>query len=162
MKIHFLRHGIAEEPTFSMTDAERRLTKEGVLKMEREARGMARLGLKWDCIYSSPYPRALETAQIVQKTLGLPILEVAEGLACGYFGLGALQELTKRHASRAELLFVGHEPHLSLLVEQLSGANIEMKKGSLACVETNTPEPDAGILRFLLTPSQLVCLGENT
>ncbi len=143
-----------------MPDAERRLTKEGVLKMEREAHGMARLGLKWDCLYSSPYPRALETAKIVQKTLDLPMVEVVESLACGYFGLGALQELTARHNSRAELLFVGHEPHLSMLVERLTGANVEMKKGALACIETHSPEPDAGILRFLLAPNQLVSLGD--
>ena len=161
MKLSFLRHGIAEDPTFGMTDAQRRLTPEGIHKMEQEAQGMARLGLKWDCLYSSPYPRALETAHIVQKTLHLPQVEVISGMAVGGFGLNLLQELTQKHNNRTELLFVGHEPNLSYLVEQLCGAVIEMKKGSLACIETYRPEPSQGVLRFLLTPSQLVALAES-
>jgi phosphohistidine phosphatase SixA len=53
------------------------------------------------------------------------------------------------------VLLVGHEPHLSallsLLVNGKTYSHIEIKKGSLALVETPAPiEKGKGVLRWLL------------
>ncbi len=161
MFLYLLRHGIAEEGAWGQPDASRRLTPEGIEKMHREARGMARLGLKFTSVYSSPTKRTLETAEIVCKTLQLENIHVEANMVSGAFRLGILQELTTNAPSQAHLLFVGHEPDMSHLVYQLSGAHIAMKKGGFACIETAQAEPQEGILRWLFSPSHLALLGDT-
>lgn len=160
MHIYLLRHGIAEEPALGQPDSTRRLTPEGVAKMQREARGMARLGLKWDAVFTSPYDRALETAQIVAKILHTPPLKIESGIISGAFRLGVLQGLCEPFGQEAHLLFVGHEPDMSLLTYHLTGAQIAMKKGGMAHIEAIRPEPAQGTLRWLFAPSHLALLGD--
>lgn len=159
LELYFLRHGKAEDGV-GTADRERRLTEEGVHEMQEEARGIAHLGLKFEVIFSSPYPRALETARIVAKELdrSAETMHVVPQLASGRFGLGALQELLASKPPKSAL-FVGHNPDLSLVIQSLCGGVVEMKKGGLACVETEQVEPDQGVLLFLLTPGQLRRLG---
>jgi phosphohistidine phosphatase len=161
MYLYLLRHGIAEEGAWGQPDAERRLTPEGIEKMHREARGMARLGLKFTHVYSSPTKRTLETAEIVCQTLKLEPIHVEASMVSGVFRLGVLQELTANTSPQAHLLFVGHEPDMSHLTYQLSGAQIAMKKGGLACIEVVRPEPHEGVLRWLFSPSHLALLGDT-
>ena len=65
MDLYALRHAIAvdrESPDYVHNDSKRPLTRKGRRRMRREAQGMARLGLKFDLILSSPYVRARETS----------------------------------------------------------------------------------------------------
>lgn len=145
-----------------MTDRERCLTPEGIREMQEEARGIAHLGLKFDHILSSPYPRALETAQIVAAALGHSeaAVQAEDCLASGRFESSALKALLSTKP-RQSLLFVGHSPDLSLVIESLCGGQAEMKKGSLACVESDGAEPGGGILTCLYPPSTLRRLGRS-
>ncbi len=141
-------------------DSARRLIPEGIEKMRLEAKGLARLGLRWDAVFSSPYHRALETAQIVAETLRTPEIQIETGIISGAFRLSVLQDLVTPYPREAHLLFVGHEPDMSHLTYELTGAQIAMKKGGLAHIEATHPEPSQGILRWLLAPSHLARLGE--
>ena len=68
MELYFLRHGIAADAGPAGTgDAGRPLTKEGVTKMEAEARGLRRLKVKSDTLLYSPLVRARQTAEIVAR-----------------------------------------------------------------------------------------------
>jgi phosphohistidine phosphatase len=126
--------------------------------MCREAVGMKHLHLRLDAVYTSPYPRAAETAEIVCDTLGLETLHTDERLSAGNFRLGNLQLLLKSLSPNARILLVGHEPDLSALIQNLTGAVIDMKKGGLALVETIRPEPGYGVLLWLLTPRHLTAM----
>ena len=153
MHLYFLRHGVAEDAAPGQSDASRKLTESGRVKMRKEAEFLARLDLKLDAVYSSPYPRASETAGIVQEIAQFPDVLEDKRLASGVFGLGELQAIAAGKPFESRLLFVGHEPDLSGLIQILCGATIDMKKGALACLEVSRLESHGGVLRWLLPPA---------
>jgi phosphohistidine phosphatase len=164
MKLYFLRHGRAEERSERQTDYERRLTTEGIAEMNRVAEGLALIIEELDLIYSSPLPRALETATIAAEALHVPPdrLVVTDKLASGVPGLKELQSLLEHAPASHRVMLVGHEPDFSSLVMRLTGATIEMKKAGIAFVEVNNLEPNSGILRWLIAPRQLQLLSRHS
>lgn len=160
LHLYFLRHGTAEERRPGLLDADRHLTPAGQDEMRAAAAGLAALDLNLDALFTSPLPRALETAQIVAAGIGLPPenVRVEARLEAGAFRLGGLQSLLETQPRSAHIMLVGHEPDFSMVVGQLiGGAAIDLKKGGLARVETTRIEPGSGVLRWLLTPQHL-CL----
>ncbi len=155
MRLYFLRHGIAEDAAPGQTDASRKLTDTGRAKMRQEAEYLHGLNLELDAVFSSPYPRAFETAQIVQQVCGFPEVIEDRRLASGAFGLGVVQAILAENPALSNVLFVGHEPDLSGVVEHLCGAVVDMKKGSLAYLQTHAPEPDQAVLCWLLAPAAM-------
>jgi phosphohistidine phosphatase len=156
--LFFLRHGKAEDLYAGISDADRRLTPEGIAEMRQEAIAFAALNPRIDLIYTSPYPRALETARIVAEALLLPPeqFHIVPEMSAGGFRMGVLQTLTKRLSVNARVLCVGHEPDLSTVAGQLvGGAQIDLKKGGLIYIETIRPQPHDGVLRWLLSPRHL-------
>ena len=74
MEIYFLRHGETQwnlERRIQGSTAWTDLTDNGVRLAEATLRGMQAQGLKFDCLFSSPYLRALHTANIIGDGLGL-------------------------------------------------------------------------------------------
>lgn len=63
MDLYLMRHGIAEEWDPARPDAQRALTEEGVAKLERAVLGMRALGIQFDRVLTSPWRRAVETAE---------------------------------------------------------------------------------------------------
>src|ERR1041384_3173041 len=64
MNLYLVRHAIAVDegsPDYEQ-ESERPLTDKGRKKMRQMARGLRNLGVEFDCILSSPYARARETA----------------------------------------------------------------------------------------------------
>lgn len=120
-----LRHGIAEDPTPEKNDLERELTAKGRRRMDAIAAGLARLFPEAKAIYSSPAVRALQTAKPVAKEYGLKI-EKSDALAPGQSPRKLVDEVRADFA-----IFVGHEPTLSALMQDLTDtrSNIELKKG---------------------------------
>src|SRR5438445_38119 len=71
MQLYIVRHGIAidrEDPKCP-PDPERYLTEEGVEKTAQVANGVAALGIAGDLFLTSPYARALQTAEIFANAL---------------------------------------------------------------------------------------------
>ena len=158
MHIYFLRHGIAEEYAAG-GDTARRLTKEGVGRMQAEARAMGQLGITIDLLLTSPLLRARQTADIVAEVLGCPAL-IEPTLASG-MQPAALHTVLERHAAQ-RVMIVGHEPDLSIAISSMiGGGQISMKKGALALVELPLDETLDGMLLWLATPKLLRTLGER-
>ncbi len=163
MNLYLVRHAIAEESAASGRDADRRLTREGREKMKRGAEGLKALGLRFDLILTSPYPRASETAEIVAAALGGTEIRVLPELAAGA-DIATLLAALRPYRQVAELALVGHQPDLGLLGSQvMTGAPslcpLAFKKGAVACLEIQTPERSLrGDLVWLLTPKQLRAL----
>lgn len=140
-----LRHGDAE-PHGTRTDFERRLTDRGERQSRAAGRAFARLGVRFEHVFSSPRVRALETARLVCAELDLePIIH--EPLSGGFDERHA-DELLAATGAGSALLVVGHEPDLSGLVAALTSARIEMKKGGIAAVR-------GGQLVELLRPREI-------
>ena len=70
MNLYILRHGIAADRSSKYPDDNLRpLTRKGIDRMRREAKGMSAIGIAPDVIISSPLVRAIQTAEIVQQWL---------------------------------------------------------------------------------------------
>lgn len=161
MDLFLLRHGIAEERSGAKSDDDRRLTAEGVDKMNRIVRALKQLEIEFDAILSSPLPRALETARIVASALGAgggP--EIEKCLMPG----GDLQQLfehiRKRFKECRRILLVGHEPDLGQMAAKLisvdGSAAVRFKKGGVCKLRMESASSNRAILEWLLTPTQLL------
>src|SRR5215471_14121561 len=69
MQIYILRHGIAEDPKRGHPDSDRALTDEGREKLRRVLKRARAAGVTPAAILSSPYRRAVETAEVAAKEL---------------------------------------------------------------------------------------------
>lgn len=153
MHLYFLRHGKAEEHTTAKADSSRHLIERGLTDAGLMAGLLKRATIAFDAIYTSPYPRASETARVVAHSLEAEgIYSERMELEAGRFGIDSLQTLTRKHKANAHLLFVGHEPDLSQTIQLLCGAECEMKTAGLAYISLDRVEPQRGILHWLLTP----------
>jgi phosphohistidine phosphatase len=164
MKAGFFRHGPAvPRGTPGMADDDRPLTPEGRKKTTQAARGVRRLDLGFDAIYTSRLPRAVQTAEILAKILRLPKPKVLDALLPG----AAAQAVVKavRALRKDAPLLVGHEPSLSSAVCRAVGAGTEdllqLKKAGLAVVDMDPGASSRGTLRMLLAPSVLRRLGRR-
>lgn len=164
MELLVVRHGVAEEKeTFDATgqdDSLRPLTKAGVRKMERVAKGLRTLVPSLDLVATSPFKRAQQTARIVADAYGDVELERLEALTPDGKPEAFLAWLRER-SSDDRVAAVGHEPHLgSLVTWMLAGEAVEgriaFRKGG-ACLLQFDDRPEAGkaTLIWSLPPSVL-------
>ena len=137
--IWLLRHGAAEDA--ASDDASRRLTAEGERQARAAGAALAALGIDLDACLSSPKVRALDTARIACKPLGIEP-ELNDALRGGDFDPGAVA------AGRGDVLLVGHEPDFSRAIQLATGCRVDLKKGGLAAVDEST-------LFVLLRPEHL-------
>jgi phosphohistidine phosphatase len=150
--LYFLRHGDAEQPRGD-DDEGRRLTERGRAQLRFAAAVWRRLNLRPDAVVCSPLARARETAEIFCDALGAPPPTPNDDLRPGarwpQFG-----RALARHPDARRLAFVGHEPDLSAVIAELSGAaSVRMRKGGLACLEFHgVPEEGSGEIAWLIDP----------
>ena len=157
MRLYLLRHGNAEELRAGRSDRDRRLTPEGITEVEAEAEALRRLRLGLDLILSSPYPRALQTAEIVARALGLTERLRSDARLASGCRFGTVQEILAEHSDVRRLMLVGHNPDLSLAAGRLvGGVGLELKKGGLIRIDLDPDEPGQGVLRWLVTPAILI------
>src|SRR5512132_2307889 len=69
-ELYLVRHGVAEERGDAWPDDSKRpLTDDGMARMRKAARGLARLGVGLDLVLTSPLVRARQTAEILAGAL---------------------------------------------------------------------------------------------
>jgi phosphohistidine phosphatase len=160
MEIYFLRHGIAEDQSPNGGDAARRLTEEGRKKLRGVLERAHSAGVNPSLILSSPYKRAVETAEIAAHGLGYEGKIVR--VDCLMPGASPPELWAEIRARRDEpaILLAGHEPLFSATVAYLLGSPrsmVEFRKGALARIDAASfgPEP-RGVLQWMLT-AKLSC-----
>ena len=163
-ELYFVRHGLAEERGDAWPDdAKRPLTDEGMSRMRKAARGLARLGVAIDVVLSSPLVRARQTAEIVAAGLDpRPSLVNVDSLAPDGNFTAVVTDLEK-HARKMRIALVGHEPTLGEMAAKLIGSRhpIEFKKGAVCRIDLkdlSTVGAGAANLRWMLTPKILRAL----
>ncbi len=157
MRLYFVRHGIAEDLVTS--DFARALTPRGKRRVADSARVMRRLRIRPARIYSSPRLRSRQTAEIIADALGMQV-ELAEEVNFG-FDLADARSLCDGLKADDEVMFVGHNPDMSLLVGQLTGCDVSMKKGGLARIDTYGVRLEQGELVWLIAPKVFDALQAN-
>lgn len=163
MKAVFFRHGPAvPHGTPGVAEDDRPLTAEGKKKTADAAKGLRELDLELTSVYTSPLPRALQTAEILSDILQLSRPRLLETLRPETPARRLFADLRTLRGETPVL--VGHEPMLSAAVAFAIGgrASIEMKKAGMAFVDfTVGASRVAGILKLVVSPGVLRKLGRD-
>jgi phosphohistidine phosphatase len=126
--------------------------------VRKAAAGLVRLVPELELIATSPWTRAAQTAEIVNKEYGVDVEEV-EALTSEHRPEDLLPWLQEQ-GGREAIALVGHEPHLGLLVGYLltgrSVSFVDLKKGGACFIEIDDPsKPRDGRLEWLLSDREL-------
>jgi phosphohistidine phosphatase len=155
-QLWLLRHAEAE-PHGTRSDTERRLTARGEGQARAAGIALARLGRAFDTVLFSPKVRARQTAELAAEHWSgqqREVLAVHPPLAGDFDARQALAEMAGLPAD-GRLLLVGHEPDLSGVIGDLTGARLNLKKGGLAVVRL---EGAGGELVVLMGPRELALI----
>jgi phosphohistidine phosphatase len=155
MHLFVIRHAIAEDAEPGQDDASRELTEDGTKKMKKAVRGMRELGVTFQRVLTSPWTRAVQTAELLRPLCDEPPIPTALLTA------PPRAELLAQIAELAEdTAVVGHEPWLSELIAWLAfgdtrhGDALELKKGSVTWLE-GSAIPGGMSVRAILPPTFL-------
>jgi len=157
--LYLIRHAIAYErgPKWP-DDTKRPLTRAGIAKMRRAAKGIVAAGVKVDLVLSSPLVRARQTAEIVAAAFKRPPKVVEAKELAPDQSAEAVVKLLASHRQSRQLALVGHEPDLGQLAAWLVGASrpLVFKKGGVARIDVHDRSVrGGGQLVWLATPSLL-------
>jgi phosphohistidine phosphatase len=157
MQIYLLRHGIAEDSRAGLRDFDRALTSEGSQKLRRVLERARAAGAAPGAILTSPFRRAVQTAQlaaeilrysgkIVQTRALTPDAPPAEAW-------GEIRE----YAEEPAVLLASHEPLMSSLAAFLLDSPtlvVDMKKAALVRIDSErSGSSPSGVLKWMLTPA---------
>ena len=165
MLLYLIRHGIAvdREAPNAPTDTERPLTPRGIKKTYAAALGLRALDVKPNAVLTSPWLRAVQTAEIFCEALRYSSKKIihTDALKGTSAPVELLRELQPMKAK--VVLCFGHEPHLHLVISHVlhTGAQItELKKAGLALLDLERAVPAQGRLLALYPASALRQLGK--
>jgi phosphohistidine phosphatase len=161
MDLYIVRHGIAidrEDPKCP-PDPERYLTEEGMNKTRQVAKGIAALGITPDLLISSPYTRAMQTAEIFATALDYSKQKIrrTDLLLPGAESSALFRELAKDKQSSTVFLF-GHAPHLDELIAAAFASKhpiTSLKKAGVAALKLKRISPPSTEFLWLATPRLL-------
>lgn len=158
MDIYLLRHGIAENGASYAEDSQRPLTEEGRKKVRKAALALRKSDLALDVVYTSPYRRAVETAETVCETLGYSGQPVVTDALVPGSEYRHFAKLIKDQDPTAACLFVGHMPNLSRVLAGLLRADFDtdLRKGGMAYLHVDSN--GRATLGWVLTNRQLRAL----
>lgn len=149
MKLYFMRHGKAADASLYADDFDRPLTDKGAKRVRRMSQWLARMGVNPTAIYASPRVRAQQTAIILAEALGKSVITREE--VNFDFSLAHVQAMVQGFSLDAELVFVGHNPSMSEVVKQVTGACVNMEVGSVVCAQVMPHAVQNGELAWYLT-----------
>jgi phosphohistidine phosphatase len=161
MQLYVVRHGIAidRENPKCPPDPERYLTEEGVEKTKQVAEGVAALGATADLMLSSPYVRAMQTAEIFAGALEYAKQKIrrTDLLLPGGEPSMLFRELAKDKQSSSIFLF-GHAPQLDDMIATALGSKhhvTSLKKAGVALIELKRVSPPSAQIVWLAPPKLL-------
>jgi phosphohistidine phosphatase len=154
MNLYLMRHADAGLPRSNPTlDAKRGLVKDGKDQCILMAALLSAFKVQVDVILSSPLKRAMQTAQLVGTELGYDgkvEITAALNMDASYVDF---QKLLAKYSEFEGVLAVGHNPtlfqFLGRLVTGNGGANLRVRKGSIARVDLDRHPPQ---LQWLIDP----------
>jgi len=168
-ELYFIRHGLAGEYGTYKSDSdpggngesERPLTPEGIRKTQQVAKRLFELGLQFEMLLSSPYARALQTAEILQSIgLSQQLETSANLLPEGDFEDWFSWFEGWQRVGQKGLAIVGHEPNLGQWAEFLIWGEIrnrmKLKKAGIIGINVPLDDPIGNSELFLLVPPKVL------
>lgn len=150
MELLIIRHAQAED--FAASDAARVLTEKGRAQSRRVGEFLKENDLVPDLVITSPYARALETAELFCAAAGIGAPLVEPWLACGMRPQTALNELAA-YTGFGRVAICGHNPDFSYLAEWLLGSQvgeIRVRKASVIHFSNVRPPAQGGYLQMMV------------
>ncbi len=163
MKLLFIRHARAEDPDVfaaaGLTDDQRPLTDDGRARMSKAVQGIRLLVPEITVVASSPYLRAVQTAEILTSVYPGHEVMPSDALTPGSTPQGLWAWLPTLQ-QESVITLVGHEPNLSRtiswLITKQAGACVKMKKGAACLLDFPFgQQPGSAQVQWLMTASQL-------
>ena len=156
MELYLFRHGIAEDAPPGASDSSRALTSQGRDRSAAVARMARKAGVTPSLIASSPYLRAMQTAEVAAKEfswkrdiLPLPSLVPHGTPEAVWTDLRGLRDETA-------IILAGHEPLMASLAAYLlnaPGLTIDMKKSAMLRIDlAGSGAVPRGVLRWMIVP----------
>jgi phosphohistidine phosphatase len=166
MLLYLVRHGVAmdrDDPESPSDDTQRPLTPKGMKKTREVAKGFLALDVKPDAVLTSPWLRAVQTAEIFCEVMDIPSKKMirSDALKGTSAPVDLFRELAKLKVE--EVVCFGHEPHLHQVIGQVvhtSARITELKKAGIACLELEQISPPQGQLIALYPPKSMRLLGK--
>jgi phosphohistidine phosphatase len=159
VRLYFFRHGPAmSRAEWDGPDDQRPLTTEGAELTRHVSKRLAGMDLRIDAILTSPYTRALQTAQLLDKALGATgSLKSEPRLEPDGFTRDSLDAMLTEHEGAAGVVLIGHEPSMTEVISDLiGGGELVLKKAGLARVDIAAASSGSpGALRWLFPPKML-------
>jgi phosphohistidine phosphatase len=156
MEVYLLRHGIADDRRPDAPDEKRALTAEGRKKLGLVLGRARAAGVAPSLILTSPYVRAVQTAEMAAQALGYRGAIMRTDALAPFSSPEAVWKELRDRAQETAVLVAGHEPLLSETAGYLlgaPGASIDLKKGALLRIDVEgAARQPRGILMWLLTP----------
>lgn len=161
MELILLRHGKAEKLDTGIDDFARELTSAGRREVKEAVAGLALYtGVFAQVqVWTSPLPRARQTARLVAEGLGHAALTERAEIAKG--DLEELAVLWEKMDEKNVVIVVGHEPYLSEWCTRLTGAIVPLKTAAAVGIEIKEPKILQGKLRWFAHPGILARLGKR-
>jgi phosphohistidine phosphatase len=158
-EIYIVRHDLAEERGEAWPDDTKRpLTEEGMQRMRKASRSLARLGVEIDVVLTSPLVRTRQTAEIFAAAFSPhPAVVNLDALGPDGGASAVIAELDK-YSKKRHIALVGHEPGVGELGARLLGTRqpMEFKKGAVCRIDFDAlPPKGPGALRWFATPKIL-------
>lgn len=159
LELYLIRHGIAADRGEEYPDDSKRpLTSRGIARLKKEAKALDDLAVAFDLIITSPLVRARQTADVLAESLkAKPQVTTSDSLAPAGTPAAVMQEIGK-HARKASIALVGHEPNLGELAARLIGARtpFAFKKGAICRIDFEVlPPKGLGQLQWFVPPRML-------
>jgi phosphohistidine phosphatase len=139
VKIYLVRHAEAVPAGPDRTDAHRHLSARGRSTCRAVGRLLRETGVTFDAVLTSPFPRAVQTAELLAEAVGyLGVIEAHASLTPGAQPEVIAAELLARDGAVAAF---GHEPSISALAAYLSGrpAFASFLPGQVCYLESRQP-----------------------
>ena len=153
MNLYLVRHGDAEKTQPGKRDEDRRLLQEGWESIKIAADQWIFFIKKLDIICTSPYSRAVETAEIIAQSFRYEKEILKDNtLAAGSFTKDLIDLINSLGGE--DIMIIGHQPDLSEHVSNLissKGALVDFKKGTLVKISFNgKASVSKGYLEYLI------------
>jgi phosphohistidine phosphatase len=159
-KIIFVRHGIAEDQAFEISDFERSLTHKGKTISKKMARQLMEKENTLGVIITSSAFRALETAYIFAGEFGIkPENAIVDSNLYNKMNISYLTELLSIRGTKSEIISLfGHNPAFTEIADSLCNTGCDfIPKSGIVCISFNIKEwrelrPNTGQLEYFMKP----------
>lgn len=164
-----IRHGKAEDreawANKKLPDGDRPLTSEGIEEFTQVSKALPALVSNIDRIYSSPFKRTMQTAEILQKFFPNTKISGQEVLLQGTPWKDVQNFLQKEWNKDGLICIIGHENHMSTVLANLLTSSDEnmlrFKKGGSALIDLELRETRVvGKLLWFLPPKAVMKLSK--